>query len=168
MGPMGVGFIYLKADLMDKINPAFAGYRSVKSSIENLKYKLDFLPDAKKFEYASQNYLGICGLWSSLETLSKVGPTAIEQHLLILGKHLVERLPDFDLQFIGSDDPFYWSGIYSFKCPDAEELLIYLKSKDVICSVISGHLRFSPHFYNNRDDINETIELIAQWYRTHN
>ena len=168
MGPMGVGFMYLKTELFEEIKPVFAGYRGVKSPVDDLKYKLDFLPGARKFEYASQNYLGICGLSAALDTLIKIGAPAIEQHLLILGKQLVERLPDFDLKFAASQDSFYWSGIYSFKSPDAEELLIYLKSNNIICSVVSGHLRFSPHFYNSRDDINETIELIARWYRKHN
>lgn len=167
MGPMGVGFMYLNSDLIENITPAFTGYQGVKSSIENLKYKLDLLPDARKFEYATQNYLGICGLWASLETLSKVGTPAVEQHLLILGQELIERLADFDLKFIGSEDSFFWSGIYSFAFPDAEELLIYLKSKNITCSVISGNIRFSPHFYNNRDDINKVIEIIADWYRKH-
>lgn len=167
LGPIGVAFMYIRPELLDQLNPVFAGYSNVKTSIEDLNYKMELLPDGRKFEYGTQNCLGICGLWAALEQLDSAGIPTIEQHLLILGQQLIERLADFDMKFIGSSDPFYWSGIYSFKFPDAEELLLYLKSKNVICSVLAGHLRFSPHFYNNRDDIIETIELIAQWHRIH-
>lgn len=165
MAPMGVGFMYINPVLFEKLKPAFVGYRGVKNNLFDLKYKLELLDDARRFEYATQNYLGICGLWSSLEILSKLGLPAIEQHLNILGSQLVERLPDFNLKFLGSDDSFYWSGIFSFQCADAEELYIYLLKNKVICSVIHGNLRFSPHFYNNREDINETIEILARWHR---
>ncbi len=164
MAPMGVGFMYVNPSLFEKLNPVFIGYKSVQNDPYDLKYKMDLLPDARRFEYATKNYLGICGLWASLEILTKLGLPAIEQHLNILGKQLVDRLQDFDLKFLGSDDSFYWSGIFSFGCADAEELYIYLSKNKVICSVIHGNLRFSPHFYNNREDINETIEIITKWY----
>lgn len=166
MGPMGTGFMYFSEQLFGKITPVFAGYKSVKSDFDDLKYTLDLLPDARRFEYATQNYLGICGLWASIDLLLKIGVSTIEQHLLILGKQLVERLPDYNLKFRGIEDSFYWSGIFSFEYGDAEELLIHLSKNNVVCSVVAGNNRFSPHFYNNREDINAIIEIIANWDRS--
>jgi selenocysteine lyase/cysteine desulfurase len=166
MGPMGTGFMYFSDKLFNQIKPAFVGYKSVKRNFDDLKYKLDLLPDARRFEFATQNYLGICGLWAALDQLLKPGISAIEHHLLILGKQLVERLPDYGLKFVGSDDAFYWSGIYSFLFDDAEELLMHLSANNIICSVVDGKIRFSPHYYNNREDVNEVIEVVANWYRS--
>jgi len=167
MGPMGIGLMYVAPRIFDKITPAFVGWDSVKNSQDYLNYNFDLLPDARRFEYATQNHLGICGLSASLDILHHIGIAAIEQHLLILGKQMVDRLPDFGMKFLGHEDPFYWSGIYTFSSPDAEELFMFLKKHNVICSIRDGALRFSPHFYNNRDDINDVIDLIAKFHRTH-
>jgi cysteine desulfurase / selenocysteine lyase len=167
MAPMGTAFMYIRPELFEKLQPVFAGWMGVTNALDFLDYKLEFKKDACRFEYATQNNLGICGLSASLEILSKLGTAAIEQHLLILGQLLVDRLPEFGLKKIGVDDPFYWSGIYTFSSPDAEELFLYLKSKKVVCAIRSGCLRFAPHFYNNRDDILEVIELVAKWHRIH-
>ncbi len=167
MGPMGIGFMYISPGLFEKVIPTFVGWDSVKDSFNFLDYNFELQPDARRFEYATQNHLGICGLSASLDILSRVGIAAIEQHLLILGKQMVEMLPEFGMTFLGHEDPFYWSGIYSFFSPDAEELFMFLKKHNVICSVRDGALRFSPHFYNNRDDINKLIDLIGKFHRTH-
>ncbi len=167
MGPMGIGFMYAAPSLLEKIEPTFVGWDSVKDSFDFLDYNFELLQDARRFEYATQNHLGICGLSASVEILQRIGIVAIEQHLLILGKQMVERFPDFNMTFCGHEDSFYWSGIYSFTHPDAEEMFIFLKKHHVICSVRNGALRFSPHFYNTRDDINELIDLIGKFHRTH-
>ena len=130
-----------------------------------MDYKLEFLPDVRRYEYATHNHLGIYGLSAALELLDRAGTAAIEQHLLILGQQFVDRLPEFGLKFIGADDSYYWSGIYTFSGPDTEKIFKYLKERNVICSFRSGHLRFSPHFYNTRDEVMEVVELIAKYRR---
>ncbi len=167
MGPMGIGFMYISPRIFDKVAPVFVGWDSVKNPLDFLDYNFELLPDARRFEYATQNNLGICGLSASLDLLHRIGIAAIEQHLLILGKQLVNSLPDYGMKFLGHEDPFYRSGIYSFSSPDAEELFMFLKKHSVICSIRDGALRFSPHFYNNRDDINEVIDLVGKFHRTH-
>ncbi|KAA3611248.1 MAG: aminotransferase class V-fold PLP-dependent enzyme [Calditrichaeota bacterium] len=167
MGPMGIGFMYFEQNLFEKISPAFVGWDSVTNSLDYLDYNFELLPDARRFEYATQNHLGICGLSASLDILHRVGIATIEQHLLILGKQMVDRLPDYGMKFLGHEDSFYWSGIFSFSHPDAEELSMFLKKHNVICSIRDGALRFSPHFYNNRDDINAIIDLIGKFHRSH-
>jgi len=167
MGPMGIGFIYMAESLQEKLTPVFAGWLGVKDAWNFDKIKLDIFKDARQVEYATHNSIGVSGLSASLEILVKAGPAAIEQHLLIMGQQLVDRLPDFGFEFVGHEDPAYWSGIYSFRHPDCEEIYNYLSNNNVVCALRSDCIRFSPHFYNTRDDIQQAIELLADWSRNH-
>ena len=52
MGPMGVGFIYVRPELFKKLQPVYAGWLSVENAWDFLDYKLEFLPDVRRYEYA--------------------------------------------------------------------------------------------------------------------
>lgn len=167
MGPMGTGLCYIAPRIFEKVKVSYAGWLGVDSSWQDKKLVYDMHGDARRFEFATKNYLGICGLSASVEMLLKVGTKAIEQHLLILGAILVEKLTDLGLTFLGHKDSYYWSGVYTFEHPDAEELFIYLNKHKVICTARHGALRFAPHFYNTREDIMQVVELIARFVREH-
>ncbi len=163
MAPRGIGFMYMAPDLMAQIDPVFSGWMGVKNAWDFFDYKLDLLPDAHRFEYGTGNLLGLAGLSASLDTLLHIGIAPIEQHLLILGQMLVEKLTAAGLQFMGPEDPYFWSGIFTFRHKQAEAIHSMLSENNVICSMRDGALRFAPHFYNNRDDIREVTELISKW-----
>ncbi len=164
MGPMGAGFMYISPSLFERLTPAFAGWLSVENAWDFLDYRLDFLPDARRFEYGTANFLGIVGLSASLKILQEVGLGRIEAHLLQLGELLVSGLENLGLKFVNSKDKRHWSGIYTFSGVRMEELFDYLKRNNVVCSLRNGWLRIAPHFYNTAEEIEEVISLVRKFY----
>ncbi len=165
MGPMGAGFIYLNSRMLKEIQPAYTGWLAVEDAWDFSNIDLKLLPNARRFEYATQNFAGIAGLSASVELLVRLGPAAIEQHLLILGQEMVDDLSELGMEFMGHKDSVNWSGIYSFKAPDAELLFEFLHSREIYCSLRKGAIRIAPHFYNNRDDINLLVRAIGEWHK---
>ncbi|MBN2424649.1 MAG: aminotransferase class V-fold PLP-dependent enzyme [Calditrichaceae bacterium] len=164
MGLMGSGFMYIGKRLFEKINPAFTGWLGVENAWDFFNYNLDFLPDARRFEYATPNFMGITALCESVKLLMDAGINNIERHLLRLGKILVEQLTDLGMEFAGSMDSGEWSGIYSFSGKDIEQLFDYLGDNDIVCALRSGRIRLAPHFYNSEDEIKQVIHIIKQFY----
>jgi len=167
MAPRGIGFMYISPDLMEQIDPAFTGWMAVKNAWDFFDYKLDFLPNAQRFEIGTPNLLGLAGLSASLENLLHIGIAPIEQHILIMGQLLVDKLSAAGMEFLGSDDPYFWSGIYTFRHKQVSAIYAMLSENNVICAMRDGALRFAPHFYNNRDDIREVSGLITNWLTAH-
>lgn len=165
MGPMGAGMVYIHPRLLHKITPCFTGWLAVEDAWNFFDYRLDFLPDARRFEYATSNFMGICGLKASMELLLEVGIGSIEKHLLNLGERMVSGLSDIGLRFLGAADKKYWSGIYSFSGPQMEALFNHLKEQDIITSLRNGNLRISPHFYNTAAEIDELIAAVRTFYQ---
>ncbi|MGE5796711.1 MAG: hypothetical protein ACM34N_07995, partial [Ignavibacteria bacterium] len=49
------------------------------------------------------------------------------------------------------------AGIVTVEHPKYRKIFDKLSEKDIICSVREGLLRFSPHFYNTREEIDRVI-----------
>jgi len=164
MGTMGAGLMFIHPELFRKIKPQFTGWLAVENAWDFFDYKLDFLPDAKRFEYATGNFLGITALSASIGLLLEAGPAEIENHLLTIGAQMVEGMEAQGLKFLGSRDKKYWSGIYSFAGKNMEKFQEYLLSKDIVCALRNGNLRVSPHFYNTSDEVGELIRETGKFY----
>ena len=165
MGPMGAGFMYFSPDLFQRLHPAFTGWLAVNNAWDFFDYQLDFLPDAKRYEYGTANFMGIVGLSASVELLNEIGLTNIEQKILQLGERLVDGLQEIGLKLVNTPDKKHWAGIYTFRAKETEKLFEYLKSNQVVCSVRNGMLRISPHFYNTYDEIDVLVNLINKFYQ---
>ncbi len=165
MGAMGAGFMYFAPELFEKITPAFTGWLGVENAWDFFDYKLDLLPDAGRFEYATGNFLGISALRASAGLLMEAGIENIERHLMQLGQRLIDGLGQPGLRFKGAADKKYWSGIYSFAGKDMPEFYEYLMNRNIICSLRNGMLRVSPHFYNNEEEIDELISRAGEFYK---
>ncbi len=166
MGPMGAGFMYFSPHLFRQLRPAFTGWLAVQNAWDFLEYQLDFLPDARRYEYGTANFMGIVGLSESVRLLLEIGLGNIEKKILALGEHLVNGLEELGLTLVNSRNKKHWAGIYTFKARRPEDLFEYLKKNRVVCSLRNGLLRISPHFYNTLEEIETVISLIDRYYRS--
>ncbi len=165
MGPMGVGIIYINKSLFDILTPAYTGWLSVNNAWDFYDYKLDLLPDAKRFEYGTANFMGIAGFSAAIELLLEIGIENIREHLLNMGRLLVEGLSAAGMEFGGANDKQYWSGIFSFKGRNLQALYSFLTEKDIICALRGDKIRFAPHFYNTKEEIEEVVGRVLDFYK---
>ncbi|MHB2149264.1 aminotransferase class V-fold PLP-dependent enzyme [Calditrichota bacterium LG25] len=165
MGAMGAGFMYIAPELFSRLKPAFTGWLAVENAWDFFDYRLDFLPDARRFEYGTSNFIGITALSASVELLMEANPDKIQEHLFKLGEILVEELEKMGLRFVNTKDRHHWSGIYSFKAARAEKLFEEFEKHQVVVSLRNGLIRLAPHFYNNEQEIEQVIKIIKKFYK---
>ena len=165
MGTMGAGFMYVSPALQEKILPAFTGWLAVEDAWDFSEYRLELLPDARRFEYATANFMGISALSASVELLLDAGPENIERHLPALGERLKNGLENRGMRFMGADDKRRWSGIFSFSGKKTEKLYEYLINQNIIVSLRSGMIRIAPHFYNTAEEVDEVVAAVKTFYR---
>jgi cysteine desulfurase/selenocysteine lyase len=165
MSPQGCGFMYIAPELHARLQPVFAGWLSVKDSWNFLDYKLDFLESAERYEIGTPNFIGIVGAATATGILTEINPVRTEKHLLNLGKKLIHGLTESGLTYIGSDQDNEKSGIYSFTGPDVENLFQFLGHERIHLSLRNKALRFSPHFYNTDEEMEQIIHLVQHYIR---
>lgn len=163
MAPAGIGLIYVRDTLLEKIQMSRVGWLSVKDAWSFFDFKLDFLDDAKRFEMATENWLGVYGLDASLELLLEVGIDNICGHLLRLTNILADGLSGIGMTVTSSMDEKHRSGILSFRASGPEEsknIFDFLIKNHIICSYRESQIRLSPHFYNTEDEMREILHAV--------
>ena len=174
-GPMGVGVLYGKYDLLLKLTPPFMG-GGMNSRFDTCgNYSLMLPP--QKFEYGTQNIAGVIGLGVAVDYLLDIGMENIEKYEHELKEYAVKRLleevPEIKIYNADSDTELITFNIGDVFAQDiathfaannicvrsgqhcAKILLDYLKT--------TATVRASLAFYNTKEEIDEFVEVAKRW-----
>lgn len=162
MGPQGQGFIYCRQELLEEIQPPFAGCVSVSGWEDWRDYNLTFLPGARRFELGCVNAIGRIGLLAAVRFLMEAGIPAIERWTLRLTDLLIDDLKRRGYDIVSNLNPKRRSAIVSFSLPgDADEAFQKLAEAKVIVSKREQYIRVSPHCYNTEEEIARVGEVLG-------
>ncbi|MGH9453746.1 MAG: aminotransferase class V-fold PLP-dependent enzyme, partial [Terriglobia bacterium] len=84
MGPEGAGLLYVRPDLIERLQPSSVGWMSVKGSEDFSSRQLEWAEGARRFECGTLNTAGIYGLGAAIDLLLEVGVEAIAKRILTL------------------------------------------------------------------------------------
>lgn len=165
MGPIGMGGLYVAANRLESIRPSLVGSDGMVPTADYLDYRFEFRPDAGRFEYSTENVLGLIGV---VEALRRVTPLfaseaadAVARRVWGLGDRLISRLEERGFRLYSSRLPGERSGIFSFITPgNPAQVATRLRRNGIEVAVRSGRLRISPHFYNNDEDIERLLAAL--------
>jgi len=157
-GLQGLGFIYLSEEFQKKLQQKFVGWKSVKNAWNILDYELILRDDASKFQNGTISEIGVYAINAALNLLKEIGYKNIEKKILNNAEYLIKRLQDIGLtpllaNYVNKNR----SGIVTCKVNNTEKLHDELLNKKIHTAVREGHIRFSPHFYNNHEDIDKVV-----------
>jgi cysteine desulfurase/selenocysteine lyase len=176
LGPSGIGVLYGKYALLEKMEPFLVGGETVAISTYT---DCRFLPPPEKFEAGLQDYAGIIGMGAAVEYLQKVGFDAIQKQDKLLNFAISSRLTKFPrVKMIGPTDPNLRSGIATFwvEKADHHQVAIMLDQVSNIAvrsgqhcvhswfnsRGIPGSVRASVYFYNTLEEVDVFIESLQK------
>ena len=112
LGPTGVGVLWAKAELLDRLDPFLFGGSMIESvTMESATWA----PIPRKFEAGVPNMAGVIGLGAAISYLEKVGLEKIESHLQSLTSYTLEKLKEVEnLKLIGPKDSNNRGAVFSF------------------------------------------------------
>jgi cysteine desulfurase/selenocysteine lyase len=98
-GPTGVGILYGKTKLLDKMPPHQGGG----AMIEQVTFdKTTYASLPAKFEAGTSNIANVIGFGAALDYLEKIGMDTIQQHEAILLAYATQQLSAADVKIIGT------------------------------------------------------------------
>lgn len=158
LGMQGLAFIYINENLQRKINPISVGWLSVNNAWNLLDYKLDLKTTANVFQSGTLNSFGIYAFNTSLKLIDNIGFNNIEKQVLSNTIYFLEKLKNIGLKpILGDCNEVNLAGIITYKPENAEKIFNELTRKKIICSLREGLIRFSPHFYNTKQEIDIVV-----------
>jgi selenocysteine lyase/cysteine desulfurase len=165
LSPPGAGYLYVKDELIEKFEPPFVGWASVKPEVFETTdfwdiWNLKLSETASRFEVGSPSFISLTGATEALKMLLNFGIENVEQRILKLTNSLIEGVENLGLKLQTPKESPYRSGIVNFKIDKPRETAEKLKRKGIIVSARANGLRVSPHFYNTEEEIDRLMEEI--------
>ena len=178
IAPTGTGFLYVKKELYDLINPLKYGGDMNENIYED---HFIFAKGNHKFEGGTPNAAGLYAWKKSLDYLMKIGSEEIIKREVLLKKYFLKNMPKRD-DFI-LYNPSENSPLITFNFKDKKNKLIaskkveeYLQKHNILvrsglaCAKLAVNnlkadsvIRASLLFYNDYSDVDKLIEALAKW-----
>ena len=167
LGPSGIGALYGKKELLEKLDSFLIGGDTVKDTTYD-SYILEEIPE--RFEAGLQDYAGIIGFGEAARYLMDIRKD-IERHEINLNKILTEKLKG-KVKILGPEDASLRGGIFSFNLPNMEpnHVAMILDEQNVMIRSgyhcvhswfnarnIKGSARVSFYLYNNEEEIDKFV-----------
>lgn len=164
LGPEGIGLMATRPALRTQIRPALSGWRNV--HLEPGDYFLDQLAysaDGRRFEPGTTNEVGVAGLAAALDLGHQIGYDVIQTRIEMLVRNLLRILIAHGWEVFSPGPGHPVAGIVSARHPGVEpkEAVRRLVERHIICSARQGYVRFSPHFYTTRGEL-EAFDRILE------
>ena len=163
MSSQGLSYIYLTEELQSRITQKNVGWASVNDAWNLLDYNLSLKSSAERFQNGTINVLGVCLFDASLDLFHGFGMNNVENRILKNTEHFINQLVEIGIEpILKNVDKKNRAGIVSFKHERSNEIFEFLQSKRIYGAVRQGMIRFSPHFYNTKAEIDLVVkELIG-------
>jgi cysteine desulfurase/selenocysteine lyase len=164
MGPEGVALFYCRAGIMDRLELQQYGWHMVEDqgNYDNPAWHLAV--SARRFECGSPNMTGIHALNASLSLIHETGIPAIEKRVTENSRHLIDYFSAHrgDFELVTPPEDQRHAGIVTFR-PLHESIGVLherLQNENVICALRGGGIRFSPHYYTPREQLDRAVQLL--------
>jgi cysteine desulfurase/selenocysteine lyase len=164
LGPLGVGILYVRREHFERLRPVLVGWRSAPCPEYVAQERLQFWPDARRYEPGSFNVVGLVGLREALRMLLQVGIEQIEGRVLALARRVVEGARERGWSVVGPVEQPGLSGIVSIQGQDGEveRLFERLTAEGFVVSLRRWRdgravLRVSAHFYNTEAEVDGLV-----------
>ena len=165
LSPWGVGFAYVREELITKLEPAEVGWWAQATSGDYAKfldYDARWADDARRFEVITLDFVGFNAMAESIGLLLETGPKAIEAHVTALADRALAFADDTPgVEFVTPREPSRRAGVLAFRTKDVVKSSDRLTAAKVAHSVRTGCIRLAPHFYNTADELDAALALLA-------
>jgi cysteine desulfurase/selenocysteine lyase len=153
LSPNGAGFFYIAPQLRERLPPNVVGWRTHRDwrNVDNLHHGVpELMSSAEKYEGGSVSFALLYGMEASLDLMLEIGPDAIEVRVLDLAEKTRAILCELGATIANCGSPIVAA---KFENRDVSAMARTLQEQRVLVAARRGHLRVSPHLYNNEQDL---------------
>ena len=160
-GGPGAGWLYVRPDLAEQLEPAFAGWQAHARPF-------DFEPEMEPAQGATRfltgtpvvaaNYAASAGY----EIIEEIGVDRIRANSVRQTALLVELIDEAGFELMSPREPARRGGSVAFRVPDFKAVHAELARREIICdSRPDVGLRFGPHFFTTDDEIRYAVDQVT-------
>jgi len=162
LGSAGLGFMWLRPGLSERLLPTQTGWFADQNIFEMDISDYSPSPTARRFQSGTPPvpsiYAGIAGL----ELMEEIGVAETRVHVTALNERLIAGVDDLGGVVVTPRDPEQRGALVCIRSTDAPQLVAALGEDGIVTSERDGNLRVSAHAYNTDEDIDAVLAGLAR------
>jgi selenocysteine lyase/cysteine desulfurase len=153
LGTAGIGFLYVREELVSSLVPASSGWFAQESLCS-----MDITANrpaltARRFEAGTPGVVNCYAAEAGLRILLRVGMTAVEERIRLLTAHCMRRLREIDWASVTPSEDRRRGATIAIPSREAGRLVQELKERGIVTSHRDDNVRAAFHFYNDEADV---------------
>jgi kynureninase len=165
-GGQGLAFLYVRRDLIEKMEPLVVGWFGTESPFDFDRSALRLRRDARRFETGTYTLPQAWTAAGGLSIILEVSPERIRARNRELTEQIVAAADEAGLEVRSPRDRDRRGGLVRIRIPGgrarAERMLHQLFERDVVLDSRNDSLRISPHFFNDESDVARCFEELRK------
>lgn len=162
LGSSGLGFLYCRADLVERIIPTQTGWFADEDIFKMDIFDYSPSTTARRFESGTPPipniYAGIAGM----DLMHEVGIAETERHVAGLTALLIDGLDRIGATTVTPRDPDEHGPLICVATTDEQAMVAALGRDGILTSPRDGNIRLSLHCYNSEQDVERIVDGLER------
>ena len=162
-GGPGAGYLYVRPDLANTLQPAFVGWAAHASPFEFSTGAIRYHDAPERFQSGTPNVPSLYSARAGYEIVAAIGVDAIRARSLALTRRLMDAASAAGFRLNTPSDDRERGGSVIVDVPDGAAVADALIRRGVIVDHRPGAgIRMAPHFYNTEAEIDRAIDALVE------
>jgi kynureninase len=162
-GGPGAGYLYVRPDLAERLEPALVGWAAHASPFEFATGPIRYGGNPERFQSGTPNVPSLYSARAGYEIVASIGVPAIRQRSLALTRRIIDAAQAAGYRLITPLDDRERGGSVILDVPNAAAVADALIRREVIVDYRPGAgIRMAPHFYNTEAEIDHAMRTLRE------
>jgi kynureninase len=161
-GGPGAGWLYVRPDLIDELEPAFVGWQGHARPFA-FETELEYADGIARFLTGTPNVPALYAATAGYDVIEEMGVDAIRERSLDLTDHLIGLADAAGFEVTSQRDPARRGASVTIRVPGFEGVHKELAERQILCDFRPDvGLRLGPHFFNNEAELDFAVAQIEE------
>ena len=164
LSPWGSGFVYVRKEIQDLLEPVMVGWMSFEGTDDFSKlteYNTTLRNNARRYEAGTPAFQDFLAMRESLRMMLDLGVEQIAARNRALCEPLLAAGRRGEITIASPTDPDHSCAIVCVVPGHVAEAFHGLKKANVICALREGRIRIAPHCYNTVEEVEKVVALLT-------
>ena len=160
-GGPGAGFLWVNLNEVKEFTPLDVGWFSQETPFDLNIHHFHYAKTALRFLGGTPSVFPLFLATSGIQTITDIGIHKIYKHNQALIETLLHVAEEQTLNVLTPMNPTHRGGTFVIKFADPEKVInLFNKHHIMVDSMHHFGMRFSPHIYNTKDEINTMVDVL--------
>ncbi len=166
MGIPGIAFLYIRPGLIDTLKPSVTGWFGRVQPFSFDPKRLDWAPGARRFDTGTPPVLNAYIARAGMEMITGIGVPKIRAWHQVLMERLIDGGRIRGLTLHGVHDPARKTVSTAFTVENAHKVEAAMRARGVLPAARGPVIRLAPHFYTTLEEVDTSLDLLAEVVRS--